>query len=65
LIKEKQANLIQKLKKKENYGKYVKEMYWPKVSEKKVNELHQMMDRIKHKSPAVARSIEKMNANKH
>jgi hypothetical protein len=55
IMKEKKQDLIQKLRKKENYGKYVKEMYWPKISDKKKHELHQMMDKIKHKSPALAR----------
>ena len=37
--------------KKENYGKYIKEMYWPKASEKKKFELEKAISNIKHTSP--------------
>lgn len=36
--------------KKENYAKYVKEMYWPKVSAKKQQELEYNKRHIRHVS---------------
>jgi hypothetical protein len=39
--------------KKKKYGSYVKEVYWPKISEKKKNEMKHNIENIFHKSPAL------------
>jgi hypothetical protein len=39
--------------KKENYGKYVKEMYWPKASDKLKVELETLKERLHHRSPVL------------
>ena len=51
-FKEAEAVIRKRNEKKENYGKYVKEMYWPKASEKKANELALLKEKLHHKSPA-------------
>ena len=49
--------------KKENYGKYIKEMYWPKASEKKKFELEKAISNIKHTSPVQGRLKSPVNKN--
>ena len=40
----------------------MKEMYWPKVSDKKKIELTNQIENLHHKSPVLSRSIEKTRA---
>ena len=43
-------NIKEMYEKKWDYGKYVKDMYYPEISEKKRNELLKLKSRLKHKS---------------
>lgn len=45
---QKKENKKKMIDKVDNYAKYVKEMYWPKVSEKKKHELDAIKGSIKH-----------------
>jgi len=49
--------------KKENYGKYIKEMYWPKASAKKHLELEKLKDKLYHKSPVLEALRKKGKSN--
>ena len=56
-MNEQQKKVKDMASKAENYGKYVKEMYWPKVSESKKNELDKFIKNIHHQSPAMLTKI--------
>lgn len=43
----------QKKEKLQNYGKYVKEMYWPKISTEKQSEMSKLRERALKENTAI------------